>query len=263
MASNIYDEINCTSVGDLMSSTHLELLKNHRSIRKYSEKPIEDTILKDILSTSQFAPTSHNVQAYSVITVKNQETKLELSNICKSQQWVIDCPVFLVFCADFYRLKLATQKHSVNFEVNEVENLLVGSIDTALAAHNLYIQAKLHGIKGVYMGGLRNDIPKVIELLNIPEYVIPLFGMCLGYPSDNPKRKPRLPYRAVIHDEVYNTDKTKDYINEYDSIMKEYYIKRTQGKREDTWSSQMAHYLRKPRHPYVTDIIKKQGIGLY
>lgn len=244
-----------------MSNNITELIQAHRSIRKYSVEPIPENILYDILSCAQWAPSSHNVQAYSVIIVKNSTVKKQLSNICRSQKWVIDCPVFLVFCADFYRLKLTTDLHSTNFAIDEVENLLVGAIDTALAAENVLIAARSYGLGGVFMGGIRNDLETVIKLLKIPKFVLPLFGMCLGYPAEVPWQKPRLPKNTVIHKETYDIELCPE-LKEYELISADYYNRRTNGKKTTGWTKQIAEYISKPRHPDLKSIINKQGFQL-
>ncbi|MCM3760595.1 oxygen-insensitive NADPH nitroreductase [Alkalihalobacillus oceani] len=237
------------------------LIQNHRSIRKYTEEPISSSILEDILSCAQWASSSHNVQSYSIIVVRDKEVKRILSKICNSQEWVVNCQIFLVFCADFYRLKLTTEMYSTNFENDEFENFLVGTIDTALAAENVIIAAESYGVGGVFMGGIRNDIGTVNDLLNLPQLVVPLFGMCLGYPAEIPCQKPRLPKKVVIHYDSYKTEMYSE-LNEYERISADYYARRTNGRKVTGWTKQMAEYLSKPHIPDLKSSILKQGFPL-
>jgi nitroreductase len=245
-----------------MKNETIKLIQNHRSIRKYTDKPIGDDILKTIVTSAQWAPSSHNVQAYSIITVKNQETKQKLSELCGSQKYVETCPVFFVFCADFYRLKLTSDMHSTNFEIDEIENLVVGSVDTALAAQNVFISAKSFGLGGVMIGGIRNHPEEVSELLKLPPFTIPIMGMCLGYPAQEPWQKPRLPQDIVVHEETYKTEHMIDGLMKYEEISADYYTRRTNGKRTRGWTGQMSEYLSKPRRPNLKPFIVNQGIRL-
>lgn len=254
---------NVTGKGNLMNKELTKLLKSHRSIRKYKNKPISESILEDLLLCAQSAPTSHNVQAYSIIIIKDKEKKENLSKLCSDQRWIIDCPVFLVFCSDFYRHKLASEMHNTKFDISEIENILVGSIDAAIAANNLYIAGKAYGLGGVFIGDLRNNLEEVGKILNIPKLVIPLFGMCIGYPDDLPLRKPRLPLNTVVHIDAYNEDKqTLEGLDEYDNTLSDYYYKRTNGKRREDWTSQMAEYFSTLRQPHIKDFLLKQGFQL-
>jgi nitroreductase len=245
-----------------MTNEIIKLIQSHRSIRRYTEEPISDEILGNILNSAQSAPSSHNVQAYSVIVVKNKETKRKLSELCGAQKWVETCPVFLVFCADFYRLKATCDMHATNFEIHEVENLIVGAVDTALAAENVLLSARSYGLGGVMIGGIRNHPEGVVDILKLPPLTIPIMGMCLGYPSDDPWQKPRLPQKVVVHEEFYQTDHLIAGLEEYEAISADYYTRRTAGKRTEGWTKQMAEYLSKPRRASLKQFIMNQGIEL-
>ncbi|MGP0791023.1 nitroreductase NfsA, partial [Escherichia coli] len=76
-------------------------------------------------------------------------------------------------------------------------------VDTAMMAQNALIAAASLGLGGVYIGGLRNNIEAVTKLLKLPQHVLPLFGLCLGWPADNPDLKPRLPASILLHENSY------------------------------------------------------------
>jgi nitroreductase len=238
------------------------LLQSHRSIRKYKDEPIPDEVLADILKSAQWAPSSHHIQAYSIIVIKNKETKKKLSAVAAGQKYVESCPVFLVFCADFYRLKLVSDMYGTPFEVDEVENLLVGAVDTALVAENVFIAAKSYGLGGVMIGGIRNNLNEAKLVLNLPPYTFPVMGMCLGYPDQDIWQKPRLPQSVVVHQEQYHTEQMLEGLQEYEQITADYYNRRTNGLRTEGWTKHMSSYLSKPRRPDVTSFIKSQGFQI-
>ena len=246
-----------------MRNETVDLLQSHRSIRKYTDKPISKELVEEIVTSAQWAPSSHHVQAYSIIVVDDQEKKKILSEVAGSQKYIAECPVFLVFCADFYRLSLTTEMWESDFAINEVENVLVAAVDTALAAENALIAARSFGLGGVMIGGIRNNPEKVKELLGLPSYTIPIMGMCLGYPAQDPWQKPRTPKTAVVH---YNHYQSKEEImsglKAYEEISSDYYKRRTNGKRVEGWTKQMAQYLSKPRRPHLKEFIKNQGFNL-
>lgn len=68
-----------------------------------------------------------------------------------------------------------------------------------MMGQNALTAAESLGLGGVYIGGIRNNIESVTELLKLPKHVLPLFGLCLGWPADNPDLKPRLPAELVVH----------------------------------------------------------------
>lgn len=245
-----------------MDQNVLDLLQSHRSIRKYSDKSISDEVLEQLFTSAQWAPSSHNIQAYSIITIRDKKKKQQLADMCGNQKYIETCPVFLVFCIDFYRLKLSSDIYEANLEIDEIENLLVGAVDTALTAENVMIAARSLGLGGVMIGGIRNNPENVSELLQLPDLVVPIIGMCLGYPAQDVWQKPRLPQHVVVHVETYKTDDLLEGLLEYEAISSDYYTRRTNGKRTDGWTKQMAQYLSNPRRPNLKKFIENKGFKL-
>ncbi|MFB4167371.1 oxygen-insensitive NADPH nitroreductase [Virgibacillus sp. JSM 102003] len=240
----------------------IQLIESHRSIRKFLDKQIDEEILDSILHSACWAPTSHNMQAYSIIVIKDKSSKDILSELCGDQRYIRQCPVFLVICADFHKLHLASEKQKEKMAIDELENVIVGSVDAALVAQNVLLGARSHKLGGVMIGGIRNNTESVAELLELPKHVFPVMGMCLGYPDQQPWQKPRFPAEAVIHKEKYQINKIPDALEKYDEIISDYYNRRTNGTRTHGWSEQLAEYISKPRRKKLTDFIKEQGFDI-
>jgi len=81
----------------------INLLKNHRSIRKFKPDPVSDEKVYAIIESAGWASTSNFIQAYTVIRVKNKETRKQIAELAGPQSWVETSPLFLVFCADLKR----------------------------------------------------------------------------------------------------------------------------------------------------------------
>ncbi|MFE8730254.1 oxygen-insensitive NADPH nitroreductase, partial [Aeromonas hydrophila] len=95
------------------------------------------------------------------------------------------------------------------------------------------------GLGGVYIGGLRNHPSEVSELLGLPDRVIPLFGLCLGHPAQQPEQKPRLPRALVVHQECYQRELDRDLLAHYDQQIEAYYQARSSNNKQQTWSGQI------------------------
>ena len=85
----------------------IRLLKNHRSIRKFTPEAISDEMVYAIIEAAGWAATSNFIQAYSVIRVTEKQTRKQIAELAGPQRWVETSPVFLVFCADLKRAKNA------------------------------------------------------------------------------------------------------------------------------------------------------------
>ncbi|RDU35272.1 oxygen-insensitive NADPH nitroreductase [Neobacillus piezotolerans] len=244
----------------------ISTILGHRSIRKFEDKPLSDEQIKTIVQCAQSASTSSFIQAYSIIGIKDAEKKRRLSAISGNQSYVENNGHFFVFCADLYRHSLIGEQEGreVLDSLESTEKFMVAVIDAALAAQNAAVAAESMGLGICYIGGLRNNLEEVQEVLSTPERVIPLFGMAVGYPAQDPGKKPRLPFSHVYHEDGYEQDLTV-YMNgleEYDREISAYYEERTSGKRRDTWSSQIAGMLEKKSRLYMKEFVTKNKIDL-
>lgn len=241
----------------------LQLMTNHRSIRKYEEKDISIEIIEKVMTAAQWASTSSNLQAYSIIMVKDQARKVQLSELCGKQQHVVDCPVFLVFCGDLNRINISAKMENREQYLDTVEPFIVATVDAALIAQNVMLAAESFGLGGVYIGGIRNNSKEVSELLKLPDYVYPVFGMCLGYPDKEqiPEQKPRLPLKAILHAEEYDHENLENSILEYDQVLKNYYETRSSSKRSETWSDYVSKIYQTPRRPHLRGFVESKGFG--
>lgn len=237
----------------------IRLLQSHRSIRKFSRQPLSQEQIETIVRSAQMASTSSNVQAYSIIGVTDEEKKKRLAHESGDQKYVEECPLFLVFCADLYRLQFACRMHNQEMAYGWMESFIVATVDASLAAQNALVAAESMGLGGVYIGGIRNNPAAVSELLQLPPLVYPVFGMCIGYPAQDPLIRPRLPMRAVYHENVYRSASYAEDIHSYDEEMRAYYIKRTHGKRKTTWSQEMAEKFREPVRTHMRKYLEERG----
>jgi nitroreductase len=244
--------------GNIMTSV-LNLLSAHRSIRKFTAKSVDETLLTSLISAAQCTSTSHHVQAYTIIQVTDADTRQRIADMAGPQPWVAQAPVFLVFCADLTRLIHASRQHNVDPETGWAEQLLVATVDTALMAQSLMLGAESVGLGGVFIGGIRNDPDLVSDLLHIPEHAYPVFGMCLGYPDDDPAPKPRLPVGAVFHKDRFPSAMEQKPLTDYDQEIQTYYEKRSPTLKDRTWTRQMADFTGQVIRPHMKAFLEKKG----
>jgi len=240
----------------------IDSILNHRSIRNYTSEGIDPIMLKNIVASAQAAPSSINGQQMSIIVIKDQKKKEEIAALTGGQEWIAQAPVFLVFVADFYRAKLAADKTNEELVIpSNIEGTLVGSIDVGLAMGNAIAAAESLGLGTVCIGGIRNNPDRMIELLDLPEYVYPMVGLCIGHPVEDqiPAKKPRFPEEAVVHQEVYNRD-LHAILDDYDETIKAYMHERTGGQHVHDWSGFISGIYNKVYYPTVSPTMKKQKL---
>jgi nitroreductase len=240
----------------------IQQLKSHVSVRNFTDQPIDDQLLREIIEAGQHASTSNHIQAYTIIRVNDKGKRRALAKLAGNQPYVEECPVFLVFCADLNRLGKACIMNNKKFESGYTENFILATVDTSLAAQNIMIAAESAGLGGVYIGALRNNPEDVCYLLNIPHNVYPVFGMCLGYPQRLNNIKPRLPLSLVFKEDSYTTEGDEEELREYDSSIRDYYIERTNGARTNTWTEGMSTFLKDKQRPHMREFLRNKGFEM-
>ena len=242
----------------------IETLLSHRSVRHFEEKPLTNEQIEMIVMSAQAASTSSNIQAYSIIGITDPEKKRKLAELAGNQSYVAQNGHFFVFCADLYRHEIVgeIENKDVMISIESTEKFMVMLIDTALAAQNAAIAAESMGLGICYIGGIRNHLDEVCNLLKTPQRVIPLFGMAVGYPEKRVDQKPRLSISHIYHENEYEQDvsKYKNQLVEYNEIVSHYYNERTRGLRKDSWTEQMVGMLSNPRRMYMKEFIKLHGL---
>lgn len=182
----------------------INCLLNHKTIRKFKEDKIEEKTVNILTDVAMRAPTAGNLQNYSVIVVDDQEIIEKLPSF--------NCPLVIIVCADNYRMKRWMDVNNTDFYFDNIMNLFISSWDAYIALHNIDIAAKSMGLGTVYDGEALVFNAK--EILNIPDYVVPVGLLCIGHPDHHPELKNRLPLDAVVHRNSYKIP-TDDDVNAF------------------------------------------------
>ncbi|MCW5938212.1 MAG: nitroreductase family protein [Fimbriimonadaceae bacterium] len=207
----------------------------HRSVRDFSDRPVPRALVTALVAAAQSAATSSNLQTWSVVSVQDPVRRAEVARLCADQRQVRNAPWFFAFVADHHRLAHAASRVGEDaLGLDYCEFYTMAVIDAALAAERMVCAAESLGLGICYIGALRNDAEGVKGLLNLPERVVGLFGLCLGWPDPNVANpiKPRLPQSSVWFEEEYDP---LVGIGDYDDRMSRFYAE--QGMKGDaTWS---------------------------
>ena len=135
----------------------LELLSNHRSIRKYTSEPIPDDLLYKVIIAGQAAASSSFLQGVTIIRVTDPEKRASFKEITGGQAYVEAAPEFLVFCADLSRPMRCCTAHGCTPAEGLTEHFIIATVDAALYAQNVAVAAESAGLGICYIGAIRND----------------------------------------------------------------------------------------------------------
>jgi len=212
--------------GLAVSSDVIALQLAHRSVRRFTDEDVSEEHLRALVAAAQSAPTSSNLQAWSVVSVRDRARKARLAALAGGQTFVEQAPLLLVWVADLGRARrLAARAGTSVAATDYLESTLVGFIDAALAAQNAVVAAESLGLGSTYVGAIRNHPREVAAELALPDGTVAAFGLAVGVPDpgEDAGVKPRLPQGAVLHHEQYDAETADAHLPAYDAHLGDYH----------------------------------------
>lgn len=179
------------------------ILAAHRSIRIFRPEPLPDGMTERLVLEAQRAPSDATGQMYSFVRISDRELRQRVAALSGDQRHVAEAAEFLVVCADINRLARVLEHRGEKPGRFPATGLHFALVDATLVAQRLIDAAEALGLGTVCIGGILNGIEELVELLALPAGVLPLFGLCIGWPGEKPVERPRLAMTSVLHTDRY------------------------------------------------------------
>ena len=181
-----------------------DLIMKRRSVRNFEDKEIPEHVIDELLDAANNAPSGGNIQPISVILVQEAAARKELAEMVGDQPWVKNASLSMIFCIDFYRIKKWASMFETDFKGEKAFlQFLIAYADLMCSAQNVVILAQGHGLGSVYIGTILDVIDRARKYFAIPEYVLPMMVLSIGYPKTVPKNVPKLKRDVIAHREKY------------------------------------------------------------
>ena len=243
-----------------MQTSVLQTALAHRSIRKFKAQAVPADSLRAVLEAGQAASSSSFMQIVSIIRVSDPAIRAQIRPICAAggkggQVYVETAPEFIVFCADTTRYA----HFAPDAQLDWTEVLLIGAVDVGIFAQNVLLAAESMGLGGVFIGSIRNDLAQVGKLLGCPQGVVPIVGMCLGYPDQEPMRRERLPLDAILSENRFQAAPA-DALQAYNDNVQAYYRTRD-GVAQMDWAQQIRNQFCREVRPDLLRYLQAQGFA--
>lgn len=246
-----------------MSNTIIQSMMERRSVRSFTDQTIAPEVLESILKAAQQAPNSVNGQQISLIVVRERERIEQLAALAGGQPQVAGSNVFIVVVADFNRTATAVAMAGGEQVFDQgIEAVITGAVDAGITVEAITMAAESYGIGNVIIGGIRQNLQGVIDLLDLPEKTFPVVGISLGYPNPEhmPSVKPRIALEAYAFNEKYTDADLKPFIEIYDAVIEQYWS--NVGVTQPVYTVGMKNYYGNTGRMETSDILKAQGFGL-
>ena len=180
----------------------MDCIKNRRTIRKYKQEEIPVTLLNELLEEAFRASTMGNMQLYSVVVTRDPQMKAKLAPAHFNQPMVTSAPVVLTFCADFNRFSKWCKCRKAEPGYDNPISFINAASDALLVTQNFCTLAEAHGLGICYLGTTVYNPDKIVEVRQLPELVMPIATITVGYPDECPAQTERLPLEGSLHEEV-------------------------------------------------------------
>ncbi|UCG42019.1 MAG: nitroreductase family protein [candidate division WOR-3 bacterium] len=181
----------------------LKLLTERSSCRNFYARKIPERVLSQVLEAGVHAPTGGNLQPYSIIRIEKAQTRSKLAELC-GQAFIGQAPVDLLFCIDWHRSRRWAELEQAPFTATDsFRHFWISFQDTIICAQNICTAADAVGLGSVYVGTVMDLMPDLRRILRLPEGVLPVVLLSLGYPRTRPSPRPKLGADVVVHRDWY------------------------------------------------------------
>lgn len=157
-----------------------ELIQKRRSIRLYTDEPVDDSLVDKILEAARIAPSAGNLQPYEFRIIRDIQVKNELVTAAYGQGFIATAPVVIVFIEDAARTEKTYGVRGSSLYVHQ---------DTAVAVSHAHLAAADLGLGSCWVGAF--DSPAVARILNLRDGIVPVAILPIGYPAESPPENPR------------------------------------------------------------------------
>ena len=192
----------------------MKTILTRRTIRKYADREVGEQLLNRLFTEAARTQTMGNLQLYSVIVTRDQDMKKKLAPAHFNQPMVTEAPVVLTICADFNRTSVWARNRKAEPGYDNFLSFINAATDALLFTQTLCNLMDEEGLGYCYLGTTVYMPQMIIDTLQLPQLVMPVATLTVGWPAEEPPLSDRLTTASFIHSESYH-DYTPEDIDTY------------------------------------------------
>jgi len=247
----------------------LARLAEHRSHRKFASRNVESGLLRLLFACAFSAPSKSDLQQADIVHVADRTKIKTIADGIPDMPWIADAPVFLVFLANNRRLRQIGEWRGKPFANEHLDHFLNAAVDAALVMMSFIRAAEAVGLGACPISHVRNHPRELSRLLELPEWVFPVAGLCVGYPAEPGRITPRLPLEVTVHVDRYDETGVREKIDAYDRrrhvllpYRKQRYANRYANVDFYGWSEDKARQYSVPERADFGAFVRSRGFSL-
>jgi nitroreductase len=187
-----------------------------KTVRRYSDRMPSEASLDLLAACALSASAKSDFQQASILRLRDTQKRAAIGALFPAMPWIGNAPVFFVFLGDARRLHRIGELRGKPVENGTLEGFFNASVDAALAMQTMILCAESNGLGVCPISVIRNEADKVVEILDLPDLVFPVAGLCLGYPAAEGHVSLRLPRQVTTHTDRYDDSALAASIDDYD-----------------------------------------------
>lgn len=180
-----------------------EYFINRHTIRKFKPEVPDDSLIASIVGQAVHAPTTGNMQLYSVIATRDKENKKLLDSLHFNQPAAVSAPVILTVCADLYKFSRWCATSNADAGFDNLQGLMYAILDAVIFSQQIVTIAEIRGLGSCYLGTVSFNAREISNLLNLPPMTLPVTAIALGWPDETPGAIERIGTDGILHFEKY------------------------------------------------------------
>jgi FMN reductase [NAD(P)H] len=213
--SERFDE-SITMSGTPPGADELARMAEHRSHRKFTEQPVDSALLRLLLACALSAPSKSDLQQADIVHVASRAKIKAIVDLIPDMPWIGAAPVFLIFCGNNRRIRQIGDWRGKPFVNDHLDHFMNAAVDAGIVMMNLIRAAEAVGLGTCPISAVRNHPAAVSQLLELPDWVFPVAGLCMGYPAEPGRITPRLPLEVTVHVDRFDEQNIRQKIDGYD-----------------------------------------------
>jgi nitroreductase len=259
----------CDVDPDLHGLDELARIAGHRVHRRFLPRPVEPKLLRLLCACALSAPSKSDLQQADILVVRDKTKQRAITALIPDMPWIADAPVFLVFLADASRLPQISRMRGKPFPNDHLDLLFNAVADSAIVLTTFMRAAAAVGLGCCPISAVRDRPDVVSDLLELPQRVVPLAGLCVGWPAEKGGITARLDLAITLHEDRYQAGDLAAQLDAYDRRRERQWPYRRQrdperwGKAADYgWSEDKARQYAEPLRADFGAFVRAKGFRL-
>lgn len=247
----------------------LARLSARRVCRRYTERDVPPDLMRLLCAAALSAPSKSDLQQADILVIRDKAKRKAIADLMPGMPWLHEAPVFLLFLANGRRTPFISKLRGKPFPNDHLDLFFNASVDAAIVLATFLRAAEAVGLGCCPISVIRDHIAVVSEIVGLPDKVIPIAGMAVGWPAEEGAISPRLPLSVTVHEDRFDESGLVEKIDAYDrrrAGVRPYRKQRDEARFGHVefygWSEDKARQYASPQRADFGAFVRKRGFRL-